>query len=224
MDFDFLAKTTVFNGISPRDLKALLDCLNAHSRKYKKGEYIYRAEERIDTMGLVLSGSVIVEHNDIWGRQTIWERIEEGRIFAEVYAFFHGEPLMVDVVAEKDAQILFMKAGKIMTSCSSGCAFHSRLIGNMLSIMAFKNLNLSRKIRLITPRTIRERLMLFLSYQAVSRGGRRFEIPFNRQQLADYLCVDRSAMSSELGKMRDEGILKFRKNKFELSEKVFGGD
>lgn len=223
MDYDFISKTAIFRGVTGSETEAMLQCLHAYSKTYGKDETVYRTGDHIDSMGLILWGSVNIEQGDVWGRISIIDNIGRGQVFAETYACMPGEPLMVDVIAAEETEILFLNAERVLTTCPSSCTFHSRLIRNLLAVMAGKNLNLTRKIGHITPRSIRERLLSYLSLQAIRQGRYRFEIPFNRQQLADYLCVDRSAMSNELSKMRREGLLEFEKNRFCLKEDPQGG-
>ena len=215
----FLSKTELFCGITPEETEMMVNCLEARTRTYDKGESIYRSGDRIEAMGLVLWGSVNILQNSIWGHQNIIGHAGAGEVFAETYACIPDERSMADVVAAEKTEILFLNIEKVMRTCPSACRFHSRLIRNLLSVMASKNLNLTRKISHISPKSIRDRLMSYLSQQAVKQGGFQFEIPFNRQELADYLCVDRSAMSNELSKMRKEGLLSYHKNKFRLEEK-----
>ncbi|HIU77443.1 MAG TPA: Crp/Fnr family transcriptional regulator [Candidatus Pelethocola excrementipullorum] len=218
MNYAFISKTKMFFGLSEEETESVLTCLKAYTKKYKKGEVIYRAGSMIEDIGLVLSGSVNVEQNDAWGNLSILDNIGRGRVFAEAYVCAAKEMMMVDVVAAEQTEVLFLHADRLIHTCKSSCPFHTQLIGNMLSIMATKNLNLSRKISHTTPKSIRGRLLSYLSYQAMSLGKFEFEIPFNRQQLADYLCVDRSAMSNELSRMQKEGIITYEKNKFILKE------
>lgn len=138
---------------------------------------------------MVLSGIILIENNDLWGNVTILDNVVPGRIFAETYACAFGEPLMVDVVAAEPAEVLFLNVDRVLKMCSNSCDYHNRLFRNLLSISAQKNLNLSRKIFHTSPKSIRGRLLSYLSYQAVCHGSNRFTIPFNRQQLADYLNV-----------------------------------
>ena len=166
--------------------------------------------------GLVLTGSVLIENNDLWGNTTVLDSVGPGQIFAETYACTSGEPLMVNVVAAEPVDVLFLNMDRVLQVCSHACTHHNRLIRNLLSISAQKNLNLSRKIFHTASKSIRGRLSSYLSYQAIRSGSHSFTIPFNRQQLADYLNVDRSALSNELSKMQKEGLLKVDKSRFEL--------
>lgn len=214
MDYHFLSKTILFRGISPEEIQSMMGCLRGITKTYPHGSTIHHAGEYINTMGLVLSGSVSVENDDVWGNKSILDRIGAGHIFAENYACLPGEPLMVNIVAAETTEILFMNTDCMFTVCSHACGYHNKLIRNMLTISAQKTLNLSRRILHTSSKTIRGRLLSYLSHQASQQGSREFTIPFNRQQLADYLSVDRSAMSNELGKMQKEGLIKSDRNHF----------
>lgn len=218
MNYKFISESKIFQNISEQEIEHIFKCLQIKQTKYNKQDIILHTGTPIDSMGFILSGSVIIEQTDIWGNQTIFDRIPSGQIFAETYACAPDELLMVNVVAAEETEILFLKTERILKTCSSSCKFHSRLIHNLLSVMAAKNLTLTRKMSHITSKTIRGRLLSYLSFQALKQKTYTFEIPFNRQQLADYLCVDRSAMSHELSKMQKEGLLSFYKNKFHLKE------
>lgn len=217
MNLQWLAETPLFQGTSAGEIQAMLSCLGARQQHFAKGEAIYRADGTVQALGLVLSGSVHIEYHDFWGNRTILGQAGPGEIFAETYACLPEEPLMVDVSAVQDSQVLFLQVGKILRTCPRSCGHHVRLIQNLLAVSARKNLALSRRMLYTAPKTIRGRLLSYLSAQAMQKGP-CFSIPFNRQQLADYLGVDRSALSHELGKMQAEGLLRFRKNVFELKE------
>ena len=218
MDYLFLSKTLLFRGIAPEEIQSMMGCLRGSTKKYAKGSIIHHTGETISTMGLILSGSVSVENDDVWGYKSILDRISAGHIFAENYACLPGEPLMVNVVAVEPTEILFLNTNKMFTVCSNTCKFHSKLVRNMLSISAQKSLNLSRRIMHTSPKSIRGRLLSYLSFQATKHRSLEFEIPFNRQQLADYLSVDRSAMSNELSKMQRDGLLKVERSRFILQD------
>ncbi|MDO5416578.1 MAG: Crp/Fnr family transcriptional regulator [Lachnospiraceae bacterium] len=220
MDFSFLTKTTLFQGISENEIQEMLHCLGAETRMFPKGAVIYRAGDVVRSMGLVLSGSVNLEHDDVWGNKTILDHAGPGYVFAETYACVPGEPLMIQVAAAEDSHILFLNVARVLKLCPSSCSHHSTLIRNLLSVTAQKNLALSRRIFHTSSKSIRGRLLSYLSFQAVRHGSSRFSIPFNRQQLADYLGVDRSALSNELGKMQRDGLLSFEKNHFCLHKNI----
>lgn len=216
MDFLFLEQTPLFRGIKADEIEKILDCLGAVQKKYRKDETVYRSGDIVQSMGLVLSGGVNTESYDFDGRKVIVSHITAGALFAETYACLPGEPLMVNVTASEPSDILFLNAGRMMKMCANVCSFHSRLIQNLLTVTAQKNINLSRRIFHTSPGTIRGRLESYLSFEAARQGNRDFMIPFDRQQLADYLNVDRSALSHEIGKMQKENILSSEKNHFRL--------
>ncbi len=218
MNFLFLTKTLLFRGSNEEEAETMLKCLGSYTKKFDKGEVIYRAGEVLQSLGLILAGSVNVESDDIWGNKSILSHVETGQIFAETYSCIPGEPLMVNVVATEKAEILFLNTARLLETCSSSCSHHNKLIKNLLQIMAQKNLGLSRRILHTSSKSIRGRLLSYFSQQAMQNGNYQFTIPFNRQQLADYLGVDRSAMSNELSKMQAEGLLTYSKNTFVLKQ------
>ncbi len=216
MNFFNLSKTALFQGSTAEETEKILSCLRAEEKHYKKEEIICHMGDTVTSLGVVISGSVLIENDDIWGNRSILDRVGPGQIFAETYACVPGEKLMVNVTAAEDTVILFLNVGRIIRSCPNSCSYHSKLIRNLLSISAQKNLNLSRRIFNTSSKTIRGRLLSYLSDQAVQKGKQQFDIPFNRRQLADYLGVDRSAMSNELSKMQRDGLIRVERNHFEL--------
>lgn len=218
LDFSFLSRTPLFLGASPEEIEAMTACLEAETRTYEKGQMIYRAGDTAAALGLVLRGRILIVHDDFWGNATVMDSAGAGQIFAETYACTPGEPMMVNAEAAEDSQVLFLNVSRILRTCSRSCEHHSRLIRNLLALSARKNLNLSRKIFYTASKSVRGRLLAYLSDQAVRNGSRSFTIPFNRQQLADYLNVDRSALSKEIGRLQREGALKTKKNWFEMGK------
>ena len=214
MNYKFLSKTLLFRGNTEEEIKAMLSCLGAEQKHDIKGSTVYHAGEPVDAIGLVLSGRVQIENDDHWGNKSLLDSVGEGMIFAETYACIPGEPMQVSVTASENSEILFLNAARVLQTCPGACEYHGRLIRNLLTISAQKNLILSRRIFHTSPKSIRGRLLSYLSFQASSQGSSEFTIPFNRQQLADYLSVDRSALSNELGKMQKDGLLKVNKNHF----------
>ena len=216
MDFNFLSKTVLFLGMTGTDIENMLDRLGAKQRHFSKGDIICQAGDVIRSLGLVLSGHVNIENDDIWGNKSILDNIGPGQVFAETYACIPGEPMMVSVVASEAVDVLFLNVGQGIQNSSGENPGWGRLIQNLLAVSAQKNLNLSRRIFHTSPKSIRGRLLSYLSYQAARQRSLQFTIPFNRQQLADYLSVDRSAMSNELSKMQREGLLTVNRNYFVL--------
>lgn len=216
MNISLLTKTLLFRGATETEVTAMLNCLGSYTKKYTKGELIYRAGETVEHMGMVLSGSVHIAHNDVWGNKSILSHVDVGQIFAETYACIPGEPLMVTVIAADKTEVLFLNAARLLQTCPNSCVYHNRLINNLLQISAQKNLTLSRRMLHTSSKSIRGRLLSYFSQESLRHGDFQFTIPFNRQQLADYLGVDRSALSNELSKMRRDGILIYEKNTFTL--------
>lgn len=214
MNLSLLTKTSLFRGMTSQDISSILNCLEGQYKTYTKGELIYCAGEFVHSIGIVLSGKIHIEIDDFWGNKSILNDIQPGQLFAEAYACVPGEPLMVNVVSVTNSEILFLNIHKMVQTCSNSCIHHSKMIQNLLTVMAQKNLHLSRRILHTTPKTIRDRLLAYLSFLEFRQGSRTLTVPFNRQQLADYLSVDRSALSKEIGKMQKDGILKVRKNIF----------
>lgn len=216
----FLKNTPLFHGILEEEIQAMMSCLGAREKHYQKDEVILRAGSPTAEIGLVESGSVNIVVNFYWGSSNIFGHVEKGSIFAENYASIPGQELLCDVVAAEECEILFLNMRQLSSTCSKACSFHNRLIQNLLSISAKKNLGLSSRMMHIAPKGIRDRLLSYLSEQALKNGSSHFLIPFDRQQLADYLGVDRSALSNELSKMQKDGLITYRKNEFTLNEKV----
>lgn len=213
---DILKTVKLFKGIKESDLMLLLGCLSGKLQHYEKNEIVFMSGESINSFGIVLAGQVQIVQEDFYGNRSILANIGVSNLFGESFACAGIKNLPVSVIATAESDLLFIDCQRLATPCVNSCAFHSQLIQNMLHITAMKNISLMQKIEFVTKRTTREKLLAYLSSEAQKAGSSCFSIPFNRQELADYLSVDRSAMSAELGKLRDEGILKFHKNHFEL--------
>ncbi|SMC63346.1 Crp/Fnr family transcriptional regulator [Papillibacter cinnamivorans] len=211
-----LKTVQLFKGIEESDLQPLLSCLSAKAIQYGKGQTVFSSGERIERFGIVLSGEVQVVQDDYYGNRSILAKIDIGNLFGESFACAEMKTLPVSVITTTESELLFIDCHRLAVPCAKACGFHSRLIQNMLSIVSMKNISLTQKIEFTSKRSTREKLMAYLSAEAKKAGSSRFCIPFNRQELADYLSVERSAMSAELSKLRDDGVLKFHKNQFEL--------
>ena len=214
MDIAYLGKTMIFKGMNDAEITAALSALQASEKNYRKGTRILHAGTFTDRTGLVLSGSVTIEINDVWGNRTILSHVKTGEFFAETYAFLVREPLMVDVVANENCRILFLKTGSIDNYSAAPEKWRYKLLNNLLTISSHKNLALSARSFHTSPKTIRSRIMAYLNTVSLKTGTNEFDIPFDRQQLADYLNVERTALSKELGRMQKEEIIHFRKNHF----------
>lgn len=215
--YSLIGQSALFYGVQFEDIPQLLKCLSSSTKAYKKGEFIYRIGDKPSCLAMLLDGEVHIQTEDYWGNQTIISEIIPGSTFAEAYAVTPEIPISVNAVAVTDCTVLFMSALNILSPCCNICSFHSQLIQNFAKALAGKNLKLTGKLEQLSQRSTRNKLLAYLSAQSQKANSPSFDIPFNRQQLADYLAVDRSAMSNELSKLRDEGLLEFHKNKFKLN-------
>lgn len=211
-----LKRTKLFWGVGEEDIASLLSCLGARKKEYKKGEYILREGEHISDIFILVEGKIHIQKDDYWGNRSILSVISVGEMFGEGYAAPESGALLNDVVAVEDSSVIFFDVKRILTTCSSACRFHNMIVQNMFFAISDKNRRLVQKLGHMSGRTTRAKLISYLSEEAKRQGSSTFTVPFNRQQLADYLCVDRSAMSNELCKMRDEGMIRFEKSRFEL--------
>ena len=214
--FSVLRSSQLFSGVSEDELAAMLSCLDAKKESFPKGAFLLRAGDTTEAIGVVLSGSVLILQEDIWGNRNILSKAGPGQTFAAAFACSHGAVLNMSVTAETPVTVMFLNVKRILNICSSACSHHSRIIRNLLGELADKNLQFSEKLTHMGQRTTRAKLMSFFSSEAQRLGKYEFDIPFSRQQLADYLAVERSGLSLELGKMRSDGLLDFNKNHFVL--------
>ncbi|MBQ4468799.1 MAG: Crp/Fnr family transcriptional regulator [Synergistaceae bacterium] len=205
-------KTELFANMTRREFDASIEYINAGEFFYSRNQIIFSAGDVIDKIGLVTGGKVIIESNDLFGNNIVLGLAKEGELFGEVYAIL-GEPLLVDVRAKQDCIVLFLKVNNLPASRS----WSLKLTDNLLRITARKNLYLSQRSFINANRTIRKKVMSYLNYISLTEGSKSFEIPFDRQQMADYLNIDRSALSKELSDMKKEGIIYFRKNHFTIN-------
>ena len=206
----------LFSGVSEQELEAMLACLRPETKDYPKDAFVLRAGDTAEAVGLVLSGTILMLQEDVWGNRNILSKAGPGQIFAAAYACAPGSVLNVSVLAETPVSVLFLNVGRVLTLCPAACAHHSRIIRNLLGELAGKNLRLGEKLTHMGQRTTRAKIMSYLSAEAQRLGTYELDIPFSRQQLADYLGVERSGLSLELGKMKQDGLLEFHKNHFEL--------
>ncbi|MDY3928567.1 MAG: Crp/Fnr family transcriptional regulator [Clostridia bacterium] len=213
-----LSESKIFEGVKEEEILKMLNCLSFKIRSYKKGEYIFLIGDKISSAAIVLEGTVHIQKEDYWGNLSILNEMSEGDIFGEAYSASLSGMAENNAVAVKECVILYLNLEKILTVCSSLCDHHNTLIKNIYRTISAKNLFLTQKIGYLSQRTTREKLFSYLSDQSVKAKSATFTIPFNRQQLADFLAVDRSAMCSELSKMQKDGIISYSKNTFTLKE------
>lgn len=214
MDTKSLLRIMLFRGMSEEEIRDALKALRAEEKAYQKGSVILHAGTTTDRMGLILTGSVTIESNDMWGNRTILSHAGAGQFFAETYALFKDEPLLVDVVANENCRILFLRSGSLNDQKAQASSWFIKYVANLLTISARKNLALSGRSFHTAPKTIRGRVLSYLNTVSLQKHSNEFDIPFDRQQLADYLNLERSALSKELGKMQRDGLILVRKNHF----------
>ena len=205
-----------FSGMTDQEILTILHCMDARVKKMDRNTYIFRAGESTETMGLVLSGSVLVIQEDLWGHRNILAKVLPGDFFGESYAATPGSVLNVSVVADEDSEIMLLNMERFLKTCPHACAHHGRMVRNLVSVMAKRVLDLNEKLTHMAKRSTREKLLSYLSAESMRQGKLAFTIPYDRQQLADYLSVERAAMSVELGKLQKEGLPKTNRNYFEL--------
>lgn len=214
--YQFIKNNPLFKEISANDFETMLRCVEGRVKEYEKGAVIQLAGNPVKTLGLVVSGIVQVIREDGNGKQNLMAELGKGELFGEVFACAGVSHSPVTVRSGENCEVLHLNYRKVITACSSGCPFHQKLTENMLTLVAEKNLHLMQKIDILSKRTTRERLLLFFDYHR--KGAQKFTVPFSREELAAYLCVERSAMSAELSKMQREGLIHYDRNHFEMEE------
>ncbi len=208
--------SSLFQGISESDLEAMLNCLGASERKYKKNDVILLAGTKVTSVGVLVEGNAQITREDAEGNRAILSEIERADIFAEAYVAAGSVEVPVTVIATSDCRIVWLPFGRIVGTCNVACGFHRMLVQNMMRVIAGKNILMNEKMRILACKTTKEKLMTYLSDYSERVGKNKFKIPFSRNELADFLSVDRSAMSREISKLREEGYLNYHKNEFEI--------
>ena len=212
---NILQNCPLFADVAPHDLDAVLDCLQARTIRVSRGQTVFQEGEPAENVGIVLSGWVQMVRDDYFGNRSIIGRAEPSQLFGEAFACA-GTEMLVSVVAAADGEIMLADCRKVLTLCKNSCTFHNQIIYNLLQIVARKNLLLSQKLEILSRRSTREKLMQYLLQEAKNAGSDEFSIPYDRQGLADFLGVERSALSAEISRMRADGLIECRKNWFRL--------
>ena len=211
-------KSPLFKGISEGNIPLMLTRLQAFSKKYQKDSFLKNSGDPADFIGIVLSGEIHICKNDFYGNRSITASIGDGQLFAEAFPCAGIAVLPVDIIAATDCEILYISSSSIFHVCDGRCEFHHILIENLLGIVARKNMYLNQKLNYTSRGTTAEKLLTYLSDQAGQNGSNEFVIPFNRQQLADFLGVERSAMSAEISKLVKLGVLETKRSYFKLHQ------
>lgn len=216
LNYQILKNAKLFHGLSEQELESVLNCLNAKIQTYKKDSIITLNGDDVKDVGIIISGSIMIIKEDAAGKQNILAQLRESDTFGEVFVCAGIKTSPVTVTASEDCDVLFVEYRRLITTCNSSCAFHAKIIQNMLQLMAQKNLELNKKIDYLIVNSLRKKLVMYLLEQYAVYQKNSFEISLNRSELADFLNVDRSAMSRELGRMQNDGFINFCKNKFTL--------
>ena len=219
-DLNILANSRLFAGIRVDEIQPMLSCLQAVERKYPRGAYIFHTGEEVRALALLVRGTAHIQKEDFWGNRSLLASLAAGDIFAEAYAMPGSGAMRSDVVAVESCTVLLMDVERVLSRCTNSCAFHARLTENLFTLLAEKNRGLAQKLDYISQRSTRQKLLAYLSEQAQRTGRAEFTIPFNRQQLADFLSVERSAMSAELSRMQAEGLIETERSRFVLKQGV----
>ncbi len=211
-----IKSSPLFSSIKDDDVLSMLKCLDVKISSYPKDSIIIHSGDTVSSIGLILEGSAFITQEDIWGNRNIIQRLKEGETFGTAYASTNGTTLNVSVTAETDVSVMYLSIKRVLTMCPSACTFHTLLIRNIMMETAEKNLKVSEKITHLSQRTTRAKILSYLSSEAQHRGSLEFDIPFSRQEMADYLSVERSGLSIELGKLKKEGVIDYEKNHFSI--------
>ncbi len=218
--FTILSKNPLFAGISQEDLSSLMHCLSAWVEEFPKGAPVFLEGDSATHIGFVLEGAVQIVWDDLYGNRSLLTQTEEGELFAEAYAAANVDTMPLSGYAAQDSKIMWLECRRMLTVCTNACGFHSILVKNLLQVVAQKNLQLSRKVQFMSQKTTKEKLMAYLLDQAKQKNALEFTIPLDRQALADFLGVERSAMSAELSKLRAAGVLDSKGSWFRLNKSM----
>lgn len=211
-----IKNSALFGGMTDEEIQSVLHCLNAQTANYRKGDFILRVGSSTEAMGLLLSGSALIVQEDVWGRRSIMDMLSPGDFFAEPFAASSEHVLNVSVVADSPCSVMMLNMSRILSVCSAACVYHTQVVRNLVAALAKRILRLNNKITHMSKRSTKEKLLSFLSSESIRSGSLNFTISYDRQQLADYLCVERAAMSVALSALQKEGLLSYRKNHFIL--------
>lgn len=214
--FSHVRQCALFDNIADEHIMAMLGCIGAKLCTYKKNQTILAEGDPARYIGIILTGKAHIFRDDYYGNRTIVAQLESAHLFGESFACAEVKSLPVNVVATEDTEVLIMDCRRITQSCCNACEFHNQLIFNLMKMMAQKNLMFNEKIQITSMRTTREKLMAYLSLQAKKNRSKIFTIPYNRQELADYLQVERSGLSVEISKLCKEGVIETEKKTFQI--------
>ncbi len=215
-DINEIKNLDLFHGVKEQDLDAMMACIGGQVKIYKKGQFISLEADEVKWVHVVLSGTVHMIKEDVWGNETIFSVIKENQLFGETFASSDNPVSSVAFLAARETRVLSIPFYRIMHTCTTACVFHHRIIENMVALIAEKNKLLMEKLEIVSHKTLRKKILAYLSSQMQHQNSSQFTIPLGRLELANYLCVDRSALTRELAAMKEEGIIDYEKNTFKL--------
>lgn len=211
-----LKKCPLFYSIEEEHLLKMLPCLGAEIAKYDKKDTVFAEGSEAKDIGVLISGGIESVRYDYYGNKSIINKVDPPEVFGEAFACAESKALPVSIVAVEPSEVMLINCSHILHTCSNNCGFHQQLIYNLMKDLASKTVVFHQRIEVTSKRSTREKLLAYLGIVSQQKGSDSFKIPFNRQELADYLEVDRSGLSAEISKMRKEGILESNKNYFKL--------
>lgn len=213
---EILKKCTLFENMNDENIISMLGCLDAKVEYFDKKYTIFAEGNPARHMGIMLSGSAQIIQVDYYGNRSILSSVLPGEVFAEAFACASVPSLPITVTANEPCEVMLIDCRHILHTCSKNCLFHQQLIYNLMKDLASKTIMFQQKIEITSKRSTREKLMAYLMLYAKRVNSNSFEIPFNRQELADYLEVERSGLSAEISKLCKEGIIESERKKFRL--------
>ncbi len=206
----------LFDGIRPSDMEGLLSHVSTRVCDYEKGETIIMEEEEIRYVGIVLEGRVNMIRDDVWGESTFLAYMGQGELFGETFHIMKENSSKVTFRAGDQTRVLFLALGKIMHPCSRQCPFHVHLADNLYDLLGRKNTQFIEKIEILSKPDLPGKILAYLAIQAEKQKSHYLEIPLNREEMAEYLCANRSALSRELAALKKQGKIDYHKNRFVL--------
>ena len=215
-DMEYIRRSRLFDGMEDDDIRLILQCLGYSIKLFKKDKVIAMEGNNMSYIGIVLQGSVDMIKEDVWGNKDMLTRIMPGDLFGETFACGVEAEAVVTFVASSTTEALILPFTRVISTCSNSCGFHEKLIRNLIYMIAKKNKALMQKLEVVTKKSLREKILAYLSQQAQEQQTKYIHVPLGRKELADFLCADRSSLTRELSSMKKERLIDFERNTFRL--------
>lgn len=206
----------LFQGLEREEISEVLQKFHALIKHFPKSDYIYLAGDCVENLCVVLEGTVQMIKEDIWGEKSIIANLGAGSVFAENFLGKLGDRSVVSYFVASDSEILMLPLGRALYDVSAPSKASQRLMCNIVSVLADNNTRLIEKTEILCKKTLRSKILAYLEQEARNNACRQITIPFNRTDLANYLDADRSALTRELARMREEGLIDYNKNTFTI--------